>query len=38
MFLNKDGKKYTSLKRDTVAYNLYNVKLFAPEEEKRILC
>ena len=31
---NKDGKKYTSLKRDTVAYNLYNVKLFAPEEEK----
>ena len=30
---NKDGKKYTSLKRDTVAYNLYNIKLFAPEEE-----
>ena len=31
---NRDGKKYTSLKRDTVAYNLYNIKLFAPEEEK----
>ncbi len=31
---NKDGKKYTSLKRDTVAYNLYNIKLFAPEENE----
>ncbi len=30
---NRDGKKYTSLKRDTVAYNTYNVKLFAPEEQ-----
>jgi len=29
---NKDGKKYTSLKRDTVAYDTYNIKLFAPEE------
>ena len=32
--INKDGKKYTSLKNDTVAYNLYNIKLFAPEEAK----
>ena len=29
---NKDGVAATSLKRDTVAYNNYKIKLFAPDE------
>ena len=31
---NKEGVAATSLRRDTVAYNIYKIKLFAPDETK----